>query len=374
MLGETWDRLVQPPSPTEVEAALAEVRVRAIVHARRARRLQRAFATLGFLAAAVGGVFLGRVSGGAAAFPLDWSGSEIDSLSLPLLAEEGDPTRSVPGPIQRFHITSWTEFEGVRMNEGEAYIEGAPGTNFEIRTYFEGSSFRGRFYWVRATDEWVQYGMLAEAEIAHGLSPRGLRLVEHGTVSRSISVRHGQPVVVYAFGRPRRGHPVTRIRIEGPYAPPPAQPVLWRPMRQNAAYYDTPAEIARRFEAEGRLVRYASLRMGGLFVIPGFTPPPVKVRFTLEGHEPSPVVEAPGFGNGPLFTIPGLADTVRVTLARPYPEDAFACVHLQPDLNSPRRDRPNFQVCFPKSDQWVPVFPTVPGVGRLKVELVPPEN
>src|SRR5690349_14651035 len=124
MRGEDWNTLVAAPSVTEIDAALAEVRLRAVPIARRQARNRRAArAMLGVLA--LGGAFW---AGG-----LNGNGVRVGAGHRPWRATgyPGAPELvaggTTPAPVRTeghavYRIRSWMELDGYRYDEGESWV------------------------------------------------------------------------------------------------------------------------------------------------------------------------------------------------------------------------------------------------------------
>jgi hypothetical protein len=256
MRGDEWNRLVAVPTGTEVEAALAEVRVRAVPIARRNARNQRALRFVALALVGIGGVVAGRATAGSAL-----PGTQVSGDWRLTVVPAG--YEAVPGPVERWHITKWDNENGYRIGMGEAWIEGPANTRFQISGY---SSFGGWFFTVTpnherdATQLWL-HGTLKSVPVP---ADRFWQLHQWRSISTRLELRQGQSAVFYPFGE--SGATRTVIRIDGPYAPRPSD-VPWREPDRISLLYEAGQPVLACSNAP-REVRYVVTNVGALSIRP----------------------------------------------------------------------------------------------------------
>ena len=254
MPGSEWNQLVAAPTSTEIEAALAEVRVRAVPIARRRARNLRALRMGGLVLVAGAAFWAGDANGRAA---IDTSGDlAIPEVSIVPAAES---TSARPG-LLRWHIASWVEFDGERMSSGDGWIEGPPGTGFTI-------------------NKWNEAGLLT-LRVQPGLQGDAMFLMLSGTTSRALSgdassttklsrtfsnmlrLPEGKSALIVFQNTSDEGRMV--IRIEGPAAAPPAGDIAW----MSAGAYS----LRNRWGQVPSNVRMAVRNIGALGLMPTYQP------------------------------------------------------------------------------------------------------
>ena len=380
MPGSEWSRLVAEPTAVELDAALAEVRVRAVPIARRnARNAQAMKLMVGALlvggsfvagrAYANGGVRVGEEGNSSG----NWKGKP----ELVQTSDDGRPVVTLPtaGPtIQRFHITSWTEWDGERFGESEAWVEGPPGTFLTLDIGFMDDQFQGQVT-VISTREHSSYTMWGHVTHAFGASPRGLQLTESGEAHQNLQVPRGRPVLLYPFGRGGFGKPITVVRIEGPDLTAP-EGVRWEGFHSNLFEWNRSefggrpdAGEVERMRTAG--VRIAMPRVGSLRVTPTYRRPMTVVRLSLVGR--SDGVDA---AMGDIVEIPGLPGLVRTWMSARRVGDILAtCFHVRRAVGEGSQadqsaDSLQADGCAPLDSRWTP-FETLTNQGqRLRMQIV----
>lgn len=371
-----WDQLVSVPTERETAAALAEVRVRALVHATRSRSRRRMLTGLGAAALLGFGFMVGRrtesmsrLAFGEFARPGGRGNLEYEVVPPADRRTQGQPTSSAES-LQRFHITAWTEWEGQRMNEGEGYVEGPPGTSFEMEQWLQASSFTARLRASGQVDS-ASLNLLVETRRSRGMGSRGRELWEEGRALETVFLRHGQALVFYPFGR-ERGLPVTAVRIEGPLPPEPADQLPWRPGAppQWTANLRSPAPDLYR--SASRSVRIARLTPGSL-MLRGYFMPAELIKVGLADRGPGLMSWVSPTG-GTLLKLPGLDVHVRVSLIWPPTPGSDACVRIHPAFDGEARapGKPPILAtgCFPRRSPLAPIEITANSGERFRLELV----
>lgn len=296
MRGESWERLVALPSERELDAALAEVRVRAIGIAHHRARSRRAWWTLASLAVVVGGVVLGRVSAGVSALPVTgrwsgpnsaewngWNAAELGGVATTFSLADAELPSVTEEPVRRFFIHSWTEFEGVRFDEGHAWVEGPVGTGFLIGADDGERRFGGAVH-VRTRGDTMLLSVSSRTRRLFARSRAGRPLFEEGEGRRGFALPPGRALEIRPFGPARSGQPTLVVRIEGPRVPPPGAGVRWRrgpvEMDQSRPFSYWMWGLADRGAdwqvvlAGRRGAVYGHRGVGGVWVMPLFDPQP----------------------------------------------------------------------------------------------------
>ena len=298
MRGNEWNRLVSEPTATELNAALAEVRVRAVPIARRRARQRGAGLMLAVIAVGVLGTAAGRVTApGLQLEPHDESWAHgIGGWHASTVA--GGPAVT-DGASWRWHVTAVDEMEGTQLNAGEAWIEGPVGTFFDLTLSSFGSQFQGPVRLYRRSDSTF---VRIEGRVTRNLgSVREARIQADWDAQSELIVRPGEAIVLKPFGS--AGEVATTVRIEGPYAAAPAGTMRWiRPDTLRVRRRDRASEAAK--VAAG--VRHALSGSSALFISTVFIPP-ARLEFSVAGHRPSVPIDLQfaGEGSRPL-TIPGI--------------------------------------------------------------------
>ena len=386
MPGSEWSRLVAEPTATELDAALAEVRVRAVPIARRnARNAQATKLMVGALL--VGGSFVaGRAyaNGGVSVgeqgrFAGTWKGmpemvTAPDGMRQPVILPVAGPT------VHRFHITTWTEWDGERFGEAEGWVEGPPGVSFNVRAWFLEDSFNGRLL-LPSTDATTGYFLWADVTRRFGASPRGLPLTETGWMSKQMRVPRGQPVLIYPFGRGGFGEPTTVIRIEGPDLSAPPGNVPWE-LPDASVFYTGWGRSEAMTESQAAWMRSHGVRTaithaGSLTITPAYQEPPTVARLGLVGRSDS--VEAGiGMARNAVFELPGVPGKLRAYTSTASSQNAnTVCIHvMRANGDEARIDagagKPALRAdgCAPFDSRFTP-FETMTNQGqRLRVQFV----
>ena len=118
MRGSEWNKLVSEPTTTELDAALAEVRVRAVPIARRQARRRGAGLVLAVIAVGVMGAAAGRATApGLQLEPQDESWAHgIGGWNASAVAGGAAATE---GATWRWHVTAGDAMEGTLLNASE---------------------------------------------------------------------------------------------------------------------------------------------------------------------------------------------------------------------------------------------------------------
>lgn len=364
MRGDEWNRLVGEPSALEVDAALAEVRLRAVPIARRTERHRRAISLLGLVLVAGAGMTAGRFTAAPGGVGL----RTARAVGAPELVDAPSGYAPVSAPIQRWHVSTWDEMDGVRWNEAESWVEGPEGTSFRLSGSSLEVSYDARLSprtWADSTNLYLSNSVVRQL----GRLPDGFQASARRYTSHHLTVRRGHAAVFYPFGS--RGEILTTVRIDGPFAPAPPVPVTWKQadtIGYRYAWERIDAQSARRAG-----VRFAMRNAGALSVQPRYTPPPPSLRFTLAGRAPSAVVEAEEGGNGRHFLLPGIADSMRVTYtAQLTGHLGDLCVFLQASLNTPRQRAVSGTACFSEARPREPVEFRLNDGRKITVQRVRP--
>jgi hypothetical protein len=366
MPGSEWGRLVAEPSPVEVEAALAEVRVRAVPIARRAQRNRSAAIGLAALVLVAGGAMMGaayglRMTGGAA----------LASLPGPLevvRVAAGPEDPALPGTgMLRYHITSWSELDGVRMGEAEAWVEGPAGLTFRVQKWFDATGFDGWFSSLTSDGSLTLRPRVQVQRLVSGAGEWSALSARAG--SRSIDLGRHSAALIYPFGESTADEPVTLVRVDGPYAAPPSSPAQWQRPDPSRWISDGPANLAA---ARAAGVRVVVRNAGAMRVTAGLAWVVERVRFQLEGHPPSRVlVVSTAEPRGRRVAIPGAPDSTLAVFHSGREPSSAACfsIHrLGREIRPRHREWPVFaQGCLPYSG---PVTVRTVTGGLLRAEFV----
>ncbi len=329
MRGEEWGRLVSAPSVTEVEAALAGVKVRAIPIARRRARNRRAGIALGIVVAGIGGVVVGRMSPAAsiAASPFPPPGAA--TLSIVPLGHPAEVSQR-----WRWHLKAWSEMDGVRYDEGEAWVEGPSGTGLQFTRYDEAMSYSGGV-------DAMPVGHSIQINI-HGQSEsfsvgQGVSYTARVSGNSQAQIMPGQGVLFAPFGDKVGG----KILIEGPFATAPEGTPRWQEPRSGN--WDTAAAAWMAHSG----IRYANSNIGPLWVRPTLRPKPGLLRFSLRGGSEGvwqSIATSPS-----VFMMPGLGDSLQVSGSYLRPGHiGELCLLLRSGLGNPRARQDGFG-CFPNT-------------------------
>lgn len=371
MRGSEWNRLVGAPTAIELDAALADVRVRAIPIARRNARNRSLGLAVSVLLVGVIGVAVGReMSPGLRLIPEEEADAHrLGSWVAPEVVSAGyAPVRSA---TWRWHIQYQDVLDDQRFNAGEAWVEGPPGTylDFELRSFgsrFEGSmraSVRGDSAAVR---------VLGKVTQDLGTMHNGVRVHAEGRFDEQNWYRSGEALVLRPFGT--AGEVQTTLRIDGPFAPAPQGRVYW--IRADTLR----VMVARRFwTATAQRVGARSGYRGAsaISIMPLHIPLPIGVRLSVPGHPPALVAYAPFLGNGVRVDVPGLPVRVFITATMMMPGHAGeTCLFIQTVARSRSERNDSGIACFSEADPWSPADVRLTrNAGRLRVERVrPPGN
>jgi len=387
MAGDTWNQLVGVPSGTEVEAALADVRLRAVPIARRNARNRKAM-TLLTCAVALGGAFVAGGLNASNGVHLGALGSaDGDYRGHPvLLAAPGPVAATAPATgmgstVRRFRVTSWTEWYGERFGLDEAYIEGPPGTSF---AFGHAMPFDARQLSVKGS---VRYNLTRDslsisiesfARSQFGRSPRGLALFEEGNSFQQVTVPRGQAVLYYPLGRGDGENPVAVLRIEGPDVAAPPHNIHWDSVSAFAESWlrELGNDVRSRLLAtRSRAVRFGNVRYGSLTVFPLFSVPPTPMRMAVVGRN-----DYGDYTANPRtqrVIVPGIRDTLRVQVFLAPDANNHSCfMARRNDWRAAESDRAAGQVpfrasgCFPRSDPWAPVEVLANNGQRIRVQML----
>ncbi len=327
MRGEEWGRLVSAPSVTEVEAALADVKVRAIPIARRRARNRRAGIALGVVMAGIGGVVVGRMSpvASAAASPFPPPGAA--TLSIVPLGHPAEVTTR-----WRWHLKAWSEMDGVRYDEGESWVEGPSGTGVEFTRYDEAMSYSGGIDAVPVGHS-IQIRIHGQAE-SFTMGAADVSYTARVAGNSQAQIMPGQGLLFAPFGDKAGG----RILIEGPFAVGPVLTPRWQ--EPKSGVWDT---ASATWMAHGG-IRYANSNIGPLWARPTLRPKPGLLRFSLRGGSEGvwqSIATSPS-----VFMMPGLGDSLQVTGSYLRPGHVGElCLLLRSALGNPHASEDGFG-CF----------------------------
>ena len=264
MPGSEWNQLVAAPSATEIDAALADVRVRAVPIARRHARNRRVLRLGGVLLVAGAAFWAGDLNGRGAYRGV--AGTDLPGGPEASLVPE--QVRAPAWPLMRWHIASWVEVDGERMSEGDGWIEGPPGTGFTI-------------------NKWTEAGLLS-LRVQPTMQGGALFLIMTGSTSRPVGdAPRGSATLSRGFNQAQRlpagksvllswenggGEGRMFIRLDGPAGPPPPDEAMWTP----AAAYSLRNLRGRSVVPSN--VRIAVRNIGALGLIPAYQPPEVRIE------------------------------------------------------------------------------------------------
>jgi hypothetical protein len=348
MIGDPWNTLVAAPTKRELDAAMAEVRVRAMGHARRREWRSRAWSALGYVVVAgvalVGGRSLGtglRLYGSLDEVPVDAGG-------WPSARAVAGSATVARGDLQRYHITLRTELDGVPIGEGEVWVEGPNGTAFRLHVSQLDRSFAAQVVPLVQGDSMK---LLVNGDVTNelGFTRNHGRVTEQVPVGLLLSYSRGAVAEVLPFGRRRgSGIPYTVIRVEGPDASPPRGAVRWRGAGDSVAFlsYLTGEQglTNSSVEAARRGVRAAMANVGALTVVPQWFVPPLRLRLSLRGGATSPWVWASQFDRAAQVRVSGEAGALEVRGIPRAGRPGEACIQLREP--APPGVRPFALGCF----------------------------
>lgn len=383
MRGNEWNRLVGEPSAMDVEAALADVRIRAVPIARRDARNRRA---MSFMVGALllgGSFFTGQLMAGGGVHVGDvpennwsvteWSGRPVLEASrehvVPIHVVGAGPT------LRRYRITSWTEWYGVRYEDGESWVEGPPGTSLAFWYGESNSRLEGSVDAIISADS-VTYHVGSFLRSAFGTSARHLALFEEGFAETEIRVARGQPVVLRPFGKTPADEPSAFVQIDGPDAGPPVGMVRWDSLSNFAVQFSRFGYQVREGSRMAQLVgaRNGHVRYGRLGVRALFSAPRMQLRVSVAGRGDFGLTGYPG---AQRVIVPGITDTLRLMGSRySFPSD-FCFTIMRDNWRAVERERQRGEAtafravgCLSPADRWTPVEVTASNGQRIRVQLV----
>lgn len=376
MRGDAWNQLVSEPTGTDLEAALAEVRVRAVPIARRNARSRRA---VSFIVGAltIGGAFwAGGLTAGSVRF--------ADESELPVY--NGAPVLKV-GPalgaavrndsLLAYRVSTWTEWDGVRYDEGESFISGPPGTAFALWVGRDREQLE-MLVRPKLTGDSVSYFVSSFRRRLVERGYEGLDLYGEGRAQVQQDVARGQALLIYPQGAGGAA-PRTVIRIDGPDAGVPAT-LRWRgrpPLRTwnlESRFRNLGSDVSwRAGQAWLNGVKVGATREGGSIAIGLHFSPFPAMRFRLvDGTRYGYYT---GQGGMQRVVIPGIADTLYVSAASGFgSEFCFTLRRLTAVRAAVDRSagRPPFSAtgCFTAIDRWGPTTLQSNQRQRLVAELI----
>ncbi len=383
MRGDEWNTLVSAPSGTEIDAALAEVRVRAVPIARRNARNRRAI-SFAFAALALGGSFM---AGGMSASNGVRVGAEPIRFSP---GYRGAPELTVGPPLASamradstvtYRISGWTEWDGVRYDEGESYVTGPSGTGFALALDDTSGALHASVQAAVSPDS-VVFLVSSFRRLRLGLSRRNLDVYEEGHAYGRKAVPRGRSLLLYPNGRGGEG-PQPIIEIDGPdITAPRAAP--WREKGglqlsyHETRFRDLGSDIAWRMaRAKAVGVRVAMTHVGGIYPVGLHWSPIPSMRFNVAGRRDYGQYTAGGVTQRVI--IPGVRDTVFVSA---WSNNGVAfCFNLS-RLKAARAaaDRAAGEApfsasgCFSDTDNWAPIDVTANNGQAIHVEMTPVER
>lgn len=385
MRGDEWNRLVGVPTPADVEAALADVRVRAVPIARRYARKRRVVSFLIAVLAMGGAFWAGQLNlVGSLGIGVDWPDASMFRL-LPAGAPPPHlPVNRAGEATRRYRITSWSELSGERFAESESWVEGPAGTEFMLG-YWPSRREAARYFAAvraRVTDSTVEYRVQTSFRARRPSFRRGHQVIEEANAFVKATATRGQPVLLYPFGTAAGGDPIVVVRIEGPDLPEPAVPLPWRlpPAAAGLSFVDMGASVVQEVEqARLRGARVARPRPGALYAVPMLALTPVRLRFSIANR-----LDFGEYTAAPLIQrviVPGLRDTLVVSLRTGSLSGAHTCFNARrgawhgAELDRQAGEQPfKLEGCFPIDDPWTPIEVTSNSGHRLRVQLLPVDD
>lgn len=371
MIGETWNVLAVAPTDRELDAALAEVRVRAMAHQGRRARIHSARS--GVIAAVLVGVgFMGgRTVGGGVRFYDTWRPWMARAQDAAVaVVEPGAVAAEMPlAPgLQRWHVHAATELDGQIISQGDGWVEGPPGTGLTLSTGYEHNGFSGT---VMPSIEGDSVTLRVAGALMHSLgkTARGGDVTERIWVNRRIAVKLGTRVTIYPFGRARTAEgALTTLTIEGPGAPAPAGPVQWLPLT-GRTFMRQADSLALQHG-----VRYADRNVGAIDVKGTWYPRARAIRASLPGHRAGPWTRALYYPWEPI-TVPGAATQLYFVQYAYLREGEAVCYRIGVrDPASRGSNIPSFratEACFTSAAPAGPITVTIPGFGPVVLERQP---
>ncbi len=366
MRGE-FDRLVMVPTARELDAALAEVKVRARPIARRRARRRRQLAVLGFLALTVGGAAVGRATAPGLRTIPDEGAAVLRGAAAPWSAIEPSPEGAVTGSVERYHVSVWTEWDGVRYAASEGWVEGPRGVGMRVNHNTFTLNLRPE-----VGPGATRYRVAVTTRRPLGRTADGVRLEGLGRARLDLAVPSGQALVLAPLGRPHRSEPTTYVRVVGPHGELPAGEPQWqRPDPARASRwpawwpYAEPVDLG----TEWRIARRAGVRFTGSGFSATFLPLMQWQSFRVElraGGGPAVEVEV-GHRYRSGLRVPGVPDTMAIG-AR---VDDEVCVVLLKRQGRGWRGHEGNRACLVETEPRAPVPVRGPRGERLTVRFLP---
>jgi hypothetical protein len=322
--------LVAEPTAKELDAALADVRVRAVPIARRRARNRQAVTFIGLLLIGGAGAAVGRMSVTTAAWDSEYDGRAAGQPKV--IVEGGAHPVVVAGSTLRWHVTSWDELQGYQWNKADAWIEGPEGTGFELTVTSLGAALHGSYrpMLLGGDSQMVTLGGTVSHRL--GITRDGFSVKAEGQLWQNEATVRGATIVVFPFGT--KGEMLTTVRFDGPYAEAPDDPVRW----QAADTMDASEWIAsRRRHGVAQGVRYAVNNLGALSVQPFFQIVPPRVRVSLPGRPEGVELQFQEYSRA-AFLLPGMADSLWMSFGTlPTSKPGEWCVFVHDSRNDPGR-------------------------------------
>src|SRR4051812_12174686 len=204
MPGSEWNQLVAAPTVTEIDAALAGVRVRAVPLARRRARNRRMRSALGTLAFAGAAFWAGSLaSGNGITLGARAAWDQNGFRGAPELARDDAAPRLVSPALaeQTWRITTWEELEGEKFGQRVLYATGPEGTGFGLRIDDQdGGEDLTAIVIPRVRPDSVTISIESFLRRRIGTSARGLDLFEEGTAGGYKTTARGGAIMLYPFG------------------------------------------------------------------------------------------------------------------------------------------------------------------------------
>ncbi|HEY2805053.1 MAG TPA: hypothetical protein VGI92_04260 [Gemmatimonadales bacterium] len=346
MRGDEWGRLVSAPSASDIDAALADVKLRAVPIARRNARKRWALSALSALVL-LGGVFWagGLVAGNG----VQVGGSSLNGFrggypGAPELVLAPGEARSERHATQTYRVTSWSELDGLRFAEGESWVTGPTGVGFVLSFWQPSLQSMVR---INVSADSLEYLVASFMRGHYGLSPRKLDLYEEGHAYGRLVIARGRDLLLYPLGRHTGDEPTEVVRISGPDLDPPAAARFdSNPRWPGQNVYFSSEERAVAFDLPERLrvaaasgIRVATTRASDVGVRGLFYAAVPTVRFSVVGGSGFADLLYGGNVLHPILAIPGIADSLVGSATWLLPPDggsAELCFGLR--LRSQSRD------------------------------------
>ena len=258
-----------------------------------------------------------------------------------------------------FRIRSWVDWDGQRIEGGQAYVGGPYGIAFTVKARFEDTFFE-IVVRPRVTADSTRYHAWVETRQPARSDDSGRALVVFDSYNRRVVVGRTQAALLVLPLQPEPGESATlSVQIDGPFA---------RPLEGRRAWSERDAEEPRgvRFSIAGAYPR--------LEVVPNVIPGSAALRVALDGSSEAVRVLAGGYGSTE-FTVPGVSHRLAASTAPPRAGESGRCFHLwrAPPPGTRGRFTPEdfARWCVSEQARWTPAVVASQAGLRFRIQEIP---